>query len=114
MRKDSTITMYRGLSRWYRAVVVLLGVGLSNGLEAFCAAVVLSVIEAIPFRLRGSSLTAFPGQMRMTYTSMLALFPWLALNVLFWLATIGTAAQVPPARCLSLLPGNRPRRCRWT
>lgn len=105
--------LYREISWWYWAVTAtLLIIGLADRLEAFYLATVLSAIQTAHFRLREGSFIAFPVQVRLAYTAMLALALWEPLNGLFWIPAVGTPLQVlfgycTLARCLSLLPWNR-------
>lgn len=105
--------MYKEMSWWYWAVTaVLLMAGLAGHIEAFYAAAALSAFQTIHFRSTEGRFSAFPVQVRLTYTLMLTVFLWPPLHLLFWLPAIGTTAQVlfgycPLARCLSLLPWNR-------
>jgi hypothetical protein len=110
---------FREISWWYWAVTsVLLIAGLAGWQAAFHLAAGLSAWQIIHFRLREGSLTAFPVQVRIAYTTMLLLALWEPLRWLFWVPAIGTPAQVlfgycTLARCLSLLPWNRIERLTW-
>lgn len=105
--------LYREISWWYWAVTaMLLIIGLAGWFEAFYLATALSAVQIVHFRLREGSFSAFPVQVRVAYTAMLALALWEPMNWLFWVPAIGTPAQVlfgycSLARCLSLLPWNR-------
>lgn len=105
--------LYREISWWYWAVTAaLLIIGLAGRFEAFYLATALSAIQIVHFRLREGSFAAFPVQVRVAYTAMLALALWEPMNWLFWVPAIGTPAQVlfgycTLARCLSLMPWNR-------
>lgn len=105
--------LYKELSWWYWAVTaVLLVVGLTGRVEAFYAATALSAIQTMHYRLTEGSFSAFPVQVRLVYTALLAEFLWPPLRILYWLPALGTIALVvfgycPLARCLSLLPWNR-------
>ncbi len=105
--------MYREISWWYWAVTTaLLFSGLAGNPEGYRLAIALSAFQIVHFRLRDHSFSAFPVQVRVAYTAMLAVFLWEPLNVLYWIPAIGTLAQVlfgycALARCLSLMPWNR-------
>lgn len=105
--------MYREISWWYWAVTtVLLFFGLAGYVEAFWLVSALGMIQVVHFRLRDGRFSAFPVQVRVSYTAMLILFLWEPLNPLYWILAIGTLAQVlfgycALARCLSLMPWNR-------
>lgn len=107
------------ISWWYWAVTdVLLWAGLSGHREAFYAAAVLSVAQAIYLALRERGIRAFPVQVRIAYASILLLALWPPLRWLFWLPAIGTLALVLfgyclLARLLSLLPWNRHEPLSW-
>lgn len=111
--------LYREISWWYWAVTAtLLIIGLDGRFEAFYLATALSAIQIVHFRLREGSFTAFPVQVRLAYTAMLALALWGPMNWLFWIPAIGTPAQVlfgycSLARCLALLPWNRRGPMSW-
>lgn len=104
---------HRELSwRYWALTLALLVVGLTGRADGFYLAVALSVVQTIHFRLREGRFSAFPVQVRSTYTVMLAVFLWPPIHVLFWVPAIGTATMVffgycPLARILSLMPWNR-------
>lgn len=98
--------------KYWAVTLAFLILGMAGRVEGFYLAIALSAIQTIHFRLREGSFSAFPVQVRSTYTVMLAVFLWPPLTVLFWVPTIGTAAMVffgycPLARILSLMPWNR-------
>jgi len=105
--------LYREISWWYWAVTTaLLFYGLAGNLVGFWLAIGLSAIQIVHFSLREGGFSAFPVQVRLAYTTMLLLFLWSPLNILFWIPAVGTLAQVlfgycTLARCLSLMPWNR-------
>ena len=104
---------YRETSwRYWAATTLLLFAGLAGRHEAFWLAAVLSAVQIAHFRLREGRWRAFPVQVRIAFTGLLALALWEPMNWLFWLPAVGALAQVLVgycllARCLSLLPGNR-------
>lgn len=98
--------------RYWAVTLAFLVLGLAGRFEGFYLAVLLSAIQTVHFRLREGRFSAFPVQVRSTYTVMAAVFLWPPLNVLFWVPAIGTAAMVffgycPLARILSLMSWNR-------
>lgn len=103
----------RALSWWYWLVtVVLLTAGLSGRPEAFLLAIGLTVFQLIHFMIRERSITAFPIQVRFGYLLLLLIAMPEKLQLIYWIPTIGTWAQVlfgycAMARTVSLLPWNR-------
>ncbi len=110
---------YKEISWWYWAITSLLLVaGLAGHFEAFQLATALSAVQIVHFRLREGNFAAFPVQVRIAYTLLLAVSLWEPLRWLFWVPAIGTPAQVlfgycTLARCLSLLPWNRREPFTW-
>lgn len=113
------MVLYKELSWWYWLVsAALLFVGLSGRFDAFYAAIGLSAIQVVHFRIREGRLAAFPVQVRLAYTLILLVGLWAPMNWLYWLPAIGTTAFVlfgycPLARMLSLLPWNRREPFSW-
>lgn len=111
--------LFSEMTWWYWAIAdVLLWAGLSGRPEAFYAAVVLSLAQAIYFGLRERGITAFPVQVRIAYAGILLFALWSPLHWLFWLPAVGTLALVLfgyclLARLLSLLPWNRHDPLSW-
>lgn len=110
---------YTELSWRYWAVTdLLLIAGLAGAMPAFYAAVALSLVQIVHFRLREGSVTAFPVQVRMVYTAILAIALLPAMHWLFWLPAAGTLALVLFSYCLlarflSLMPWNRRAPLTW-
>lgn len=104
---------YRALSWWYWLVTVgFLTAGVSVWPTGFLLAIGLTVFQLIHFTLRERSMTAFPIQVRLGYLLLLLIALPENLQVIYWIPTIGTWAQVqfgycPMARMVSLLPWNR-------
>lgn len=111
--------MYREMSWWYWAITtLLLFVGLAGLSEAFFVAAVLSLIQVVHFRLREKRYTAFPVQVRITYSGLLMLGLCSPRHGLLWILAIGTAVQVlfgycTLARTLSLMSWNRHEPLTW-
>lgn len=109
--------LWRKTGWWYWAAIeALLIAGLAGWFEAFWLALALSFAQIAHFRLRESSFAAFPVQVRLAYSGVLALALWEPL--LFWLPAAGTLALVlfgycAIARTLSLLPWNRSQPMSW-
>lgn len=104
---------YRELSWWYWLVTACLLTGGVAGYEqGFDLAIGLTLIQLAHFGRRDGSLTAFPMQVRFWYLVLLLVALPEPMQLLYWVPTIGTWAQVvfgycAMARCVSLLPWNR-------
>lgn len=104
---------YKASSWWYwLATVCLLTAGISGWATGFQLAIGLTVIQLVHFGIRERSLTAFPIQVRMGYLLLLLVALPQPLQLIFWIPTVGTWAQVlfgycTMARMVSLLPWNR-------
>ncbi len=104
---------YKELSWWYWLVTAgLLTAGVAGTPRAFVFAIGLTVFQLAHFALRAHSLTAFPVQVRFWYLVLLLVALPSPLQLLYWVPTIGTWAQIlfgycAMARCVSLLPWNR-------
>lgn len=90
----------------------LLAVGLTGFPIGFFAAILLTVLQSVVYWIRERSLSAFPVQLRISYTLLLLVCLLPMMGGLFWLPMIGTFAlnifgYCLLARCLSLLPWNR-------
>ena len=104
---------YKELSWWYWFVTAcLLTAGVSGHPIGFVLAIGLTVIQLVHFSIHRRSITAFPIQVRFWYLMLLlAAFPE-PLQIIYWIPTIGTWAQLifgycTMARCVSLFPWNR-------
>ena len=96
------------------AMACLLLIGLMGFLQAFLAALLLSIAQCVLFLVQERSLKAFPVQLRLAYTLLLIICFVPAIRWLYWLPALGTLALVIfgyclMARILSLLPWNRAR-----
>lgn len=104
---------YREMSWWYWLVTAcLLTAGLAGYPVGFPLAIALTLVQIIHFTLRDGSIGAFPVQVRFWYLVLLLVALPQPLNVIYWIPTIGTWAQLifgycTMARCVSLLPWNR-------
>ena len=104
---------YRALSWWYWLVTVgFLTAGVSGWQTGFLLAIGLTVFQLIHFTIRERSITAFPIQVRFGYLLLLLIALPDQLQLIYWIPTIGTWAQVlfgycTMARMVSLLPWNR-------
>jgi len=104
---------YRAISWWYWLVTVgFLTAGVSGWPTGFLLAIGLTVFQLIHFSIRERSFTAFPIQVRLGYLLLLLIALPENLQLIYWIPTIGTWAQVlfgycTMARLVSLLPWNR-------
>lgn len=104
---------YKELSWWYWFVTAcLLSAGVAGYPLGFLLAIGLTVWQLIHFALREHSLVAFPVQVRFFYLIVLLIALPEPLRIIYWVAAIGTWAQVifgycTMARVVSLLPWNR-------
>lgn len=104
---------YKELSWWYwLATACLLTAGVAGYPFGFTLAIGLTVFQLIHFTIREHSITAFPVQVRFWYLVLLLVALPEPLQIIYWVPTIGTWAQLifgycTMARCVSLLPWNR-------
>jgi hypothetical protein len=75
-------------------------------------AIGLTVFQLIHFLIRERSIKSFPVQVRIGYLLLLLVALPTPLQLMYWIPTIGTWAQIifgycTMARCVSLLPWNR-------
>ena len=104
---------YRAISWWYWLVTVgFLTAGVSGWPTGFLLAIGLTVFQLIHFSIRERSITAFPVQGRIGYLLLLLGALPEKLQLIYWIPTIGTWAQVLFGYCtmermVSLLPWNR-------
>ena len=107
---------YKELSWQYWFVTAcLLTAGVAGYQPAFLVAIGLTVIQLVHFALREGSVTAFPVQVRFWYLMLLLVALPGPMQLLYWIPTIGTWAQLlfgycTMARCVSLFPWNRKER----
>jgi hypothetical protein len=106
---------YRDIGWWYWLVTAgLLTYGLTGHSIGFLLAIGLTIFQLIHYIIREKSITAFPVQVRYWYLALLVISLPEPLQVIFWVPTLGTWAQVifgycAMARCVSLLPWNSRR-----
>lgn len=104
---------YRDIGWWYWVVTAgLLTVGVSGHSTGFILAIGLSLLQLIHFVLRERSIRAFPVQVRFWYLMLLIVSLPEPLQLIYWIPTVGTWAQVifgycAMARIVSLFPWNR-------
>ncbi|MGD2119723.1 MAG: hypothetical protein PVG66_15300 [Chromatiales bacterium] len=104
---------YKELSWWYWLVTAcLLTAGIAGYQEGFLLAIGFTVFQLIHFVIRERSIKSFPVQVRFWYLMLLLVALPKPLQIIFWIPTIGTWAQLifgycTMARCVSLLPWNR-------
>lgn len=104
---------YKDIGWWYWLVtVVLLTFGIFVNPVGFMLAIGLTVFQLIHFVIRQRSITAFPVQVRFWYLILLIVALPEPLQLIYWIPTIGTWAQIifgycTMARLVSLFPWNR-------
>lgn len=104
---------YRSISWWYWLVTVgFLTAGVSGWPAGFLLAIGLTVFQLIHFIIRERGFSAFPVQVRFGYLLLLLIALPDQLQLIYWIPTVGTWAQVlfgycTMARMVSLLPWNR-------
>ena len=98
---------------WFATAIPLAAWLITDAPAAFSVAAGVTAIQALHFRLRTRTMTAFPVQARIAYLAfLLAGALWEPLRVLNWLQLAGTTAFLtvdycPLARMLALMPWNR-------
>lgn len=104
---------YKSMSWWYwLATVGFLTAGVSGWSAGFLFAIGLTVFQLAHFAIPERSITSFPIQVRLGYLLLLLVALPENLQLIYWIPTIGTWAQVlfgycTMARTVSLLPWNR-------
>jgi hypothetical protein len=104
---------YKDIGWWYWLVTAaLLTYGVSGNPDGFMLAIGLTVFQLIHFIIREKSITTFPVQVRFWYLMLLLVSLPEPLQLIYWIPTIGTWAQIifgycTMARLVSLLPWNR-------
>lgn len=104
---------YKDIGWWYWLVTaMLLTYGLAVEPLGYMIAIGLTVFQLMHFIIREKGITAFPVQVRFWYLMLLVVSLPDSLQVIYWIPTIGTWAQIifgycTMARCVSLLPWNR-------
>jgi hypothetical protein len=103
---------YKYFSWWYWfATACLLTAGVAGYQTGFFLAIGLTGFQLIHFSIRERSITAFPVQVRFWYLILLLVALPAPLQIIYWIPTVGTWAQLifgycAMARCVSLLPWN--------
>jgi hypothetical protein len=104
---------YKEISWWYWLVTAcLLSAGVAGHPVGFTLAIGLTVFQLIHFAIRERGITSFPVQVRFWYLMLLLVALPKQLQIIYWIPTIGTWAQLifgycTMARCVSLFPWNR-------
>jgi hypothetical protein len=104
---------YKDIGWWYWLVsACLLTLGVSGNPTGFILAIGLTVFQLIHFLIRERSIKSFPVQVRIGYLLLLLVALPKPLQLIYWIPTIGTWAQIifgycAMARYVSLLPWNR-------
>jgi hypothetical protein len=100
---------------WYWLVTDCLLIGSLAGWQwGIMPAIGLTIIQAMHYFARESSIAAFPVQVRLGYLLLLALGAYQPLGFIHWIQLAGTTAVVtvgycPLARFMVLMPWNRSR-----
>ena len=104
---------YKELSWWYWFVTAcLLTAGVAGYRNGFLWAIGLTLFQIAHFAIHEHSITAFPVQVRFWYLVLLLVALPEPLQLVYWVPTVGTWAQLifgycTMARCVSLFPWNR-------
>lgn len=104
---------YKDIGWWYWLITAaLLTYGVSGNPDGFILAIGLTVFQLIHFIIRENSTNTFPVQVRFWYLMLLLVSLPAPLQLMYWIPTIGTWAQIifgycTMARLVSLLPWNR-------
>ena len=104
---------YKDIGWWYWLVTAgLLTYGVSGNYIGFILAIGLTIFQLIHFAIREKSISSFPIQVRFWYLILLIIALPEPLQLIYWIPTIGTWAQIifgycTMARLVSLLPWNR-------
>ena len=104
---------YKELSWWYWLLTAgLLTAGVAGYSLCFILAISLTMVQLIHFLILEGNIKAFPVQVRFWYLLLLILALPKPLQLIYWIPTIGTWAQLifgycTMARCVSLLPWSR-------
>ena len=98
--------------RYWLVTAGLLTYGVLGNPIGFMLAIGLTVFQIFHFLIRERSITAFPIQVRFWYLLLLLVALPEPLQLIFWIPTIGTWAQIifgycAMARIVSLFPWNR-------
>lgn len=104
---------YRELSWWYWLVTVcFLTGGVAGWTTGFLVAIGVTIFQLIHYFIRERHITAFTVQVRIGYLLLLLIALPEPLQLIYWIPTIGTWAQLifgycTMARIVSLMPWNR-------
>lgn len=104
---------YKSIGWWYWLVTAgLLTYGVTVSPTGFLIAIGLTVFQLIHYVIRERGVTAFPVQVRFWYLMLLIVALPEPMQLIYWIPTIGTWAQIifgycAMARIVSLLPWNR-------
>jgi len=104
---------YKDIGWWYWLVTAgFLTYGVFSNSIGFTLAITLTIVQLIHYIYREKNITAFPVQVRYWYLILLIIALPEPLQMIYWIPTIGTWAQIifgycTMARCVSLLPWNR-------
>jgi len=110
---------YKDIGWWYWLVTAcLLTAGVSGNASGFMLAIGLTVFQLLHYVIRERWITAFPVQVRFWYLVLLIVALPEPLQLIYWIPTIGTWAQIifgycTMARLVSLFPWNRDEPFSW-
>lgn len=104
---------YKDLGWWYWLVTAgFLTYGVAGNPVGFMLAIGLTVFQLIHYIIREQSISVFSVQVRFWYLMLLIVALPVPMQLIFWIPTIGTWAQIifgycTMARLVSLFPWNR-------
>jgi len=104
---------YKDIGWWYWLVTaVLLSLGIMGNPDGFLLAMGLTVFQLGHFYINEKSIGAFSVQVRFWYLILLIVSWFEPFQLLYWVPTIGTWAQIifgycAMARIVSLFPWNK-------
>ena len=98
--------------RYWLVTAILLTYGVAGNPVGFMLAIGLTIFQLIHYIIREHGITAFPVQVRFWYLMLLIISLPEPMQLIYWIPTIGTWAQIifgycAMARLVSLLPWNR-------
>lgn len=104
---------YKDIGWWYWLVTAsLLSLGIMGHPDGFLLAMGLTVFQLGHFYIREKSVNAFSVQVRFWYLMLLIVSWYEPFQLLYWIPTVGTWAQIifgycAMARIVSLFPWNK-------
>lgn len=104
---------YKDIGWWYWLVTAgLLTYGVSGNSIGFMLAIGLTLFQLVHYIILEKGIRTFPIQVRFWYLMLLIVALPEPMQLIYWIPTIGTWAQIlfgycTMARCVSLFPWNR-------